>query len=94
MILTKGGHINDQIKTDFAARLDGFSQRKIEGMLKVSLNTVTRVVNACDALPINEQELQAIDESGLHQHLFPKEKQIPVITLPDYDHIHKELLLC
>lgn len=73
-------------------RLDGFSQRRIADTLKVSRNTVARVVKACDAHPINEQELQAIDESKLHQHLFPEETQIPVMTLPDYDYIHKELL--
>ncbi|WP_162624578.1 helix-turn-helix domain-containing protein [Acetobacterium sp. KB-1] len=54
-------------------RLDGFSQRRIADTLKVSRNTVARVVKACDAHPINEQELQAIDESKLHQHLFPEE---------------------
>lgn len=54
-------------------RLDGFSQRRIADTLKVSRNTVARVVKACDAHPINKQELQAIDESKLHQHLFPEE---------------------
>lgn len=49
--------------------LDGLSQWRIADTLKVSRNTVARVVEACDAYPINEQQLQAIDESKLHQHL-------------------------
>ena len=73
-------------------RLDGFSQRRIADTLKVSRNTVARVVKACDAHPIDEHEFQAIDESKLHRHLFPEETPISVMTPPDYDYIHKELL--
>lgn len=70
----------------------GYSQRRIADTLKVSRNTVSKVFKACEAHPVNEQELQAIDEPKLHRQLFPEETQIPGMTPPDYAFIHKELL--
>ncbi|WKY46156.1 helix-turn-helix domain-containing protein [Eubacteriaceae bacterium ES2] len=73
-------------------RFKGFSQRRIADTLKVSRNTVCKVVKAWEAHPIEDPEFQTIDESKLHSHLFPEEEKIPVMVPPDYDYIHKELL--
>lgn len=73
-------------------RLKGFSQRRIADTLKVSRNTVAKVFQAAETHSVLQEELIALSDLQLHQKLFPEEAQIPILVLPDFAYIHKELL--
>ena len=62
----------------------GDSQRTIAAALRVSRNTVAKLVKAC-----HEQQLEA---AAVDCHLFPEDVSLPVQVQPDYECIHKELL--
>ena len=70
----------------------GDSQRTIAAVLRISRNTVTKIVKA-----YHEQQLEAdavghMDSETLHRHLFPEDVALPVQVQPDYARVHKELL--
>lgn len=71
---------------------EGYSQRKVADALRVSRNTVAKVVKAESCHPITGSTLDLMDERTVHQHLFPEETLIPVLVTPDFAYIHKELL--
>lgn len=70
---------------------DGYSQRHIS-TLRVSRNTVAKVVNAASQHPASKDCLEAMVETQLHHMLFPEEALIPTLVPPDFAYIHKELL--
>lgn len=73
-------------------RTKGYSQRRIADALKVSRNTVSKVFKAFENHPISENSLNTLNDQELHQQLFPEESQVPILIIPDYDYVHKELL--
>lgn len=73
-------------------RAQGFSQRKIADMVKVSRNTVARVFKAAAEIPISGDMLDDLNDVEIKQRLFPVHSQIPELVMPDYDFVHKELL--
>jgi transposase len=70
----------------------GYSQRRIADTLSVSRNTVSKVAKAVMEHPVSSDILDSMGESELHQKLFPEDALIPILTAPDFDYIHKELL--
>ena len=52
-------------------RWQGYSQRKIADMLKVSRNTVARVFKAVSETPISGEMLDELNEVGIQHRLFP-----------------------
>lgn len=73
-------------------RSQGFSQRKIADMLKVSRNTVARVFSAVTEVPIPTEMVEELNEVEIHQKLFPEQSHQPELVMPDYNYVHKELL--
>ena len=73
-------------------RSQGFSQRKIADMVKVSRNTVARVFKAAAEIPISGDMLDDLNDVEIKQRLFPVHSQNPELVMPDYDFVHKELL--
>lgn len=71
---------------------DGQSQRRIASMLGVSRNTVAKVANAAQLNPVPPEKLDGLEERELHHLLFPEEALIPILKLPDFAYIHKELM--
>lgn len=71
---------------------DGYSQRRIAGMLRVSRNTVARVVKATSENPVSKDTLDSMGENEIHRMLFPEEALLPTLVTPDFVYIHKELL--
>ena len=71
---------------------DGYSQRRIAGMLRVSRNTVARVVKATSEHPVSKDTLDSMGENEIHRMLFPEEALLPTLVTPDFVYIHKELL--
>jgi transposase len=70
----------------------GYSQRKVAGTLSVSRNTVARVATAASKQAVSDAVLETIDETQLHQKLFPEELLLPTLVTPDFAYIHNELL--
>lgn len=71
---------------------DGYSQRRIASALRVSRNTVAKVVNAASDHQLPKGALESMDEAEIHHALFPEEALIPTLVTPDFPYIHKELL--
>ena len=71
---------------------DGYSQRRIASVLRVSRNTVAKVVNAASDHQLPKGALESMDEAEIHHALFPEEALIPTLVTPDFPYIHKELL--
>ena len=71
---------------------DGHSQRSIAVQLSISRNTVAKVLKAAELHPLDSVQLKSMEDVEIHQLLFPEEKFIPVLVVPDFDYIHKELL--
>lgn len=71
---------------------DGYSQRRIASTLRVSRNTVAKVVNAASDQQLPKGTLESMDEAEIHHALFPEEALIPTLVTPDFPYIHKELL--
>ena len=70
----------------------GSSQRRIAAGLHVSRNTVARVAGAAAKCNVVTEALLHLSEEDVHAKLFPKEQSAPQTVLPDFEHIHKELL--
>ena len=70
----------------------GDSQRTISAALRVSRNTVAKVVKACHEQQLEAAAVDCLDSETLHRHLFPEDVSLPVQVQPDYECIHKELL--
>lgn len=66
------------------------SGRAIARTLKVSRNTVSDVVQAYEANPLDPDALGGMSESAVHQHLFPGASVIERVQ-PDFESIHSEL---
>ena len=71
---------------------DGYSQRRIASTLRVSRNTVAKVVNAASDHQLPKGALDSMEEAEIHHALFPEEALIPTLVTPDFPYIHKELL--
>lgn len=71
---------------------DGHSQRRIADMLSVSRNTVAKTAKAAMVHPVAAETIDDMDEQELHRILFPESAHIPVLVMPDFAYIHKELL--
>ena len=71
---------------------EGNSQRMIAGTLSVSRNTVASVLAAAKRSGKTFPELLQMDEQTLFQTLFPEKAAEPVLIMPDFEKIHKELL--
>ena len=71
---------------------EGNSQRMIAGTLSVSRNTVASVLAAAKRSGKTFPELLQMDEQTLFQTLFPEKAAEPVLVMPDFEKIHKELL--
>jgi transposase len=73
-------------------REKGYSQRRIADTLKVSRNTVAKIFDALQRNPVSDDFISPFTDQELHLHLFPEEAQVPILLVPDYDFIHKELM--
>ena len=73
-------------------REKGYSQRRIADTLKVSRNTVAKFFDALQRNPVSDDFISPFTDQELHLHLFPEETQVPILLVPDYDFIHKELM--
>lgn len=71
---------------------DGYSQRHIASFLHVSRNTVARVAKAASEHQLSNDVLESMDEAEIRHTLFPEEALIPMLVIPDFPYIHKELL--
>lgn len=71
---------------------DGYSQRQIASTLRVSRNTVAKVVKAASDHRVSKDALDSMEDKQLHYMLFPEEELIPTLVTPDFPYIHKELL--
>ena len=71
---------------------DGYSQRRIASTLRISRNTVAKVVNAASDHQLPKGALDSMEEAEIHHALFPEEALIPTLVTPDFPYIHKELL--
>lgn len=70
----------------------GTSQRNIALGLHVSRNTVAKVVAAYKSGKLSWDAVSAVDDDELHRRLYPDEAPSASAQMPDYDHVHKELL--
>lgn len=73
-------------------RQQGFSQRRIADSLKVSRNTISKVLVAFEKHEHLDQMLDTLNDEEFHRQLFPEEQLLPSLVIPDFDYIHKELL--
>ena len=64
----------------------------LAGMLRVSRNTVARVVKATSEHPVSKDTLDSMGENENHRMLYPEEALLPTLVTPDFVYIHKELL--
>lgn len=71
---------------------DGDSQRRIASTIGVSRNTVASVLTAAKRSGKSYPELLKLEEPELLSVLFPEKTDEPVLVVPDYEKIHKELL--
>ena len=71
---------------------DGYSQRRVANTLRVSRNTVAKVVKAASDLQLSKEALDSIEKAEIHHTLFPEEALIPAPVTPDFSFIHKEVL--
>lgn len=71
---------------------DGYSQRCIASTLRISRNTVAKVVRAVSDHQLSKDALESMEEVEIHHMLFPEEALIPSLVTPDFPYIHKELL--
>ena len=71
---------------------NGYSQRRIASTLRVSRNTVARVVKAASDHGLSKDALESMEVTELHHTLFPEEAMLPTLVTPDFPYIHKELL--
>lgn len=70
----------------------GESQRSIAAVLRVSRNTVAKVVKAYHEHILDASSFEGMDAVAVHRHLFPDEAALPGQAQPNYEFIHKELL--
>lgn len=70
----------------------GYSQRKISELLHVSRNSVSKVINAADNQQLFWEQAKLMEEQEVHRRLFCEETKVAVLTTPDFDYTHKELL--
>ena len=52
---------------------DGYSQRRIASTLRISRNTVAKVVNAASDHQLPKGALDSMEEAEIHHALFPEE---------------------
>lgn len=71
---------------------DGDSQRRIASTIGVSRNTAASVLTAAKRSGKSYPELLKLEEPELLSVLFPEKTDEPVLVVPDYEKIHKELL--
>ena len=71
--------------------LNGDSQRRIASSLKVSRNTVSRIVSAYMAQKLEASDVSGLTSEALHERLFPTEILAPQQVIPDYEYVHREL---
>lgn len=72
--------------------LNGDSQRRIASSLKVSRNTVSRIVAAYMAQKLEASDVSRLTSEALHERLFPTKILAPQQVIPDYEYVHRELL--
>lgn len=70
----------------------GYSQRTTAKLLGVSRNTVAKISRSAALHPISDETLAELNETELDHILFPELEQIPILVMPDFEYIHKELL--
>ena len=63
----------------------GDSQRTIAAALRVSSNTVDKVVKASREQQLEAAALDCIDSETLHRHLLPEDVSLLVQVQPDYE---------
>lgn len=72
--------------------LQGFSQRRIADSIKVSRNTIAKVLSAFEHHSDRVDSIDSLNDEEIHRLLFPEEQLLPTLVLPDFDYVHKELL--
>ena len=71
---------------------EGKSQRLTASSLGVSRNTVAAVCSAAKRTGRSIPELLMLEEPEFLRVLFPEKAEEPVLEVPDYEYIHRELL--
>ena len=66
-----------KIKEILLLRTKSFSQRKIADTLKVSRNTVAKVVTAFESNPLPSDSLEKLSPQEIQNLLFPDESKMP-----------------
>jgi len=70
----------------------GRSQRAIALELRVSRNTVAKVIAAYKANGLTKEMVTTLDAEELKRRLFPEVTNLPTAQIPDYVFVHNELL--
>ena len=81
-----------QDKAILTLLVQGTSQRQIAAGLHVARSTVAKVANAIKQYNLHPETMLALSEETVHAQLFPSEQATPQPALPDFGHIHRELL--
>lgn len=91
-LLVKGANAMSKEKQIIQLHLQGFSQRRIADSIKVSRNTIAKVLSAFEHYSDRVDSIDSLNDEEIHRLLFPEEQLLPTLVLPDFDYVHKELL--
>ena len=72
---------------------DGHSQRRIASTLRVSRNTVAKVVKAASDHQLSKDALESMEEMEIHNTLFPEEALLPTLVVADFMSCHQTALM-
>ena len=82
------------VKKVLEMRSQNYSQRQISVSLKISRNTIRKIFNVADDKKVCWSSVKDLSESDVQNLLFEQETKINLsIKQPDFDYIHKELLV-
>ena len=81
-----------EVKKIIEMNSQNFSQRRIAESLKVSRNTVSKVLNAINEKRLYWKDVEKLTETEVQTLIFGKEEVNLVLKQPDFDYVHKELL--
>lgn len=80
------------VKKVLELRAQGKSQRFIAAALGISRNRVSSIFKSADEKKIYWNQIYDLDDLKIEELLFPRPLLETVYVMPDFEHIHKELL--